>query len=80
MKGVLEFNLDDADDKMAFNRCSKALDMASVIYDFKYNRLRQLRNRLDSIESKDEVLDEVFDTLNNLLYENGIINIDDLIN
>jgi hypothetical protein len=79
MKGILEFNLDDADDNKSFNRCSKALDMASVIWEFKYNSLRQLRNRLDNIESKDEVLDEVFETFNDLLYENGI-NLDNLIN
>ena len=79
MKGILEFNLEDADDNMAFNRCSKALDMASAIWEFKYNSLRQLRNRLDNMESKDEVLDEVFEIFNDLLHENGI-NLDNLIN
>jgi hypothetical protein len=79
MKGILEFNLEDADDNMAFNRCSKALDMASVIYDFKYKSLGQLRDRLEGMESKDEMLDEVFNIFNDLLDENGI-NLQDLIN
>jgi hypothetical protein len=78
MKGIIEFDLDDADDKLAFNRCSKSLALASVIWEFKHNVRRQIENRIDNIHDKDEIVDIVFTTFNDLLFDNNI-DLDDLI-
>lgn len=78
MKGIIEFNLDDADDKLAFNRCSKALQMAVVLFEFKHNCRRIIENRIDNVHDKDEILDIVFNEFNDRLYEHNI-NLDDLI-
>ena len=34
MKATLHFNLEDPDDKFAFNRCHKANDMAMALWDY----------------------------------------------
>ena len=41
MKAILQFNLDDHEDRMAHFRCVKALDMALAIWTFS-GRLRRL--------------------------------------
>ena len=41
MKAIIEFNLDDHEDRMAHFRCVKALDMALAIWTFS-GRLRRL--------------------------------------
>jgi hypothetical protein len=41
MKAILQFNLDDHEDRMAHFRCVKALDMALAIWEFS-GRLRRL--------------------------------------
>jgi hypothetical protein len=37
MKAILEFDLDDPDDRMAHLRCVKATDMAIMLFDFFHN-------------------------------------------
>jgi len=37
MKAIIEFNLDDADDRQAHLRCIKALDMSIAIWNVVHN-------------------------------------------
>jgi len=74
MKAILEFNLDEPDDRMAHLRCIKSTDMAIVLFDIVYN----LRKEIENIDT-DEKLDLFYDKLNAIMEEQGI-NIDELIN
>jgi len=72
MKAKLIFNLEDVDDQIAFERCSRSLDMALALFAFS--------NRIRSIEkhgSWDEVdiAKEFYNTL-----EEYNLNIDKLVN
>ena len=40
MKAILEFNLDDPEDRMAHFRCIKASEMASALFEIVYNANR----------------------------------------
>jgi len=73
MKAILEFNLDEPDDRMAHLRCIKSTDMAIVLFDIIYN----LRKEIENIDT-DEKLDLFYDKLNAIMEEQGI-NIDELI-
>jgi hypothetical protein len=84
-KAILEFDLNEPDDRMAHIRAVKSLDMASFIFELTLNTKKQLEHELESyefqnIELKDyEVLNMVFKKIYELADEHGI-NIDDLIN
>jgi len=73
MKAILEFNLDEPDDRMAHLRCIKSTDMAIVLFDIVYN----LRKEIENIDT-DEKLNLFYDKLNAIMEEQGI-NIDELI-
>jgi len=73
MKAILEFNLDEPDDRMAHLRCIKSTDMAIVLFDIIYN----LRKEIENIDT-DEKLNLFYDKLNAIMEEQGI-NIDELI-
>jgi hypothetical protein len=80
MKAKLEFNLDDPDDSMAFDRASKSLDLCLALWDFN-SRIRSLLKY-----PKDEISDEVYSTIESIqdefqtcLSDHGII-LDKLIN
>ena len=47
MKAQLNFDLDDFDDRIAHERCSKALDMALVLWELQYNTRKSLTNGYD---------------------------------
>lgn len=72
MKAIMEFDLDDFDDRKAHLRCTRSLDLACVIFEFTRNSRKKLRN-----EEKFTV-DDVFDHFHELLEEQNI-NIDELI-
>ena len=79
MKATLTFNLDDPDDKMAHDRCVKALDMAIALH-----QICSIRKSIEyKIESKKldgyETLHEILEEINENLIDNGIF-IDKLIN
>lgn len=85
MKAILEFNLDNKDDKMAHLRAIKSLDMACVLFELTHNLQKQLRNKIDSSAFNDTIqssmiimLDEVFDEINRLMESNNV-NLDELI-
>jgi hypothetical protein len=57
MKGILEFNLDDQEDEVAYMRCVKAKDMALVLWDMDQYLRSRTKYAPDSMPS------EVHDTL-----------------
>ncbi len=59
MKAILQFNLDDHEDRMAHFRCVKALDMALALWTFS-GRLRRL---VDDEKGVDAFWEEWEDTL-----------------
>jgi hypothetical protein len=76
-KAILEFDLNDLDDRLDHKQCIKANDMACVIWEFTYNTKKSTEH---VIEGKDgyEVLDLIYDKFFRLLEEHNI-NIDELI-
>jgi hypothetical protein len=83
-KGKLEFDLNDFDDKMSFERCIKSTDMAIVIFDVLYNYRKSLSYDIENSEEKgvgvtpSDVLTMFLEKFNEDLTEKGI-NIDNLI-
>jgi hypothetical protein len=80
MKARLEFNLDDSDDSMAFDRASKSLDLCLALWDFN-SRIRSLlkypaEGISDEVYSTLETIQDEFQTC---LSDHGII-LDKLIN
>jgi hypothetical protein len=82
-KALLEFNLEDIDDQLAFKRATKSLDLTSALWD-----ILQLRKKLEfhievNIDENDP--DAKWDTRDYILEEIGAIfekyniNIDELI-
>jgi hypothetical protein len=78
MKGTLEFDLNDFDDRMAHERCVKATDMAIVLWEVMTNSYRNLTNGYDEEDGYHKGVDAVYDHLKELLYEHSI-NVDKLI-
>ena len=72
MKAKLTFNLDEPDDRMAHQRCVKALDMAIVLFRIKYNMQKDL-----GLEDN-QTADKIFYAIGNEMFDKGI-NLDDLI-
>ena len=82
-KALLEFNLDDIDDQLAFNRATESLNLALALY-----KISQLKDKLEfhievNIDENDP--DAKWDTRDYILEEIGVIfeeyniNIDELI-
>tara|TARA_R110001583_G_scaffold168677_1_gene321527 strand:- start:1199 stop:1429 length:231 start_codon:yes stop_codon:yes gene_type:complete len=63
MKAILEFNLDNPEDRMNHKRCVKASDMAIFIWELKHNFLRKWKHDSSSfnIETYRDALDELLD-------------------
>ena len=81
MKAILEFNLDDHDDRLAHMRCVKALDMSLALWEIKYNLKRKLENSFLDEEKDDmyfKALDTIFDKICDEINDRGI-NLDDLV-
>ena len=64
MKAVLEFELDNPDDKMAHLRCVKSLDMALFIWD-----VRELLNKELKPNELNRKLSDLFEHYNIVIYE-----------
>jgi hypothetical protein len=82
MKAVLEFDLNDLEDRMSHMRCVKSLDMSIVLFELTINLKKKLENRFENEpQERDEFdgIDETFREIHNLLDKHGI-NIDELIN
>ena len=52
MKAKLEFDLDEADDKIAHMRCVKATDMALMLWDIKQKIRSKLKYSVDLSEDE----------------------------
>ena len=81
MKATLEFDLDNADDRMAHMRAVKSLDMAVVLFELQNNLKKKCEYIAEAQEADSDIHDGVylvFQQISELMYENGII-IDDLI-
>ena len=83
MKAILEYNLDDADDRMAHMRAVKSLDMACALFEIGNNLNKNMEHKLDSVDAMADsgyvALSMIMDEINAILNENNI-NIDELIN
>ena len=77
-KAILEFDLSDFDDKMAFERCIKSTDMSLVLFEMVYNMKKRLYYDFEEKEEKGETstvydgIDSVFEKLSEELSERGI--------
>jgi hypothetical protein len=79
MKAILEFNLDEPDDRISHNQCVKANDMAGVLWELVYNTKKKLEWELDANDKLDryEGLEMVYKRIYELLEEHDV-NIDSL--
>ena len=72
MKGTLEFDLNDFDDRMAHERCVKPTDMAFVLWEIMTNSYRGLTNGYDEDDSYHKGVDAVYEKLRELMEEHDI--------
>jgi len=63
MKAILEFNLDNEDDRMSHMRCIKSADMASFIWELEANFWRKWKHNEDNftLDSYREALSELME-------------------
>jgi hypothetical protein len=81
MKAILEFNLDEPEDRMAHLRCIKSEDMASVLFQILSNLEQKVKFELESLEADSDQFDGayvVFRNIHELCNRRGI-DIDELI-
>ena len=81
MKAILEFDLNDSDDKMAHLRAIKSLDMALALWEIQHNLKKQCENLIDSMDSDTDGydgLDIVLDAIRDIL-DNHDINTENLV-
>jgi hypothetical protein len=76
MKAILEFNLDDHEERMAHFRCIKSDDMAFFIFEL----INNTRHRVESICENSDIngIDAMFEIISEYLVTFNI-NIDELI-
>ena len=70
MKAIIEFDLDNHKDKMAYKRANSSLDMTLVLWEITHN----LRHKLENDSDIDKVFYEIYD-----LMEKHNVVIDELI-
>ena len=72
-KAILEFDLNDPEDKQAHLRAIKALDMAGALWDITHNTKKNLEWDIeDKNLDKYEVVDLVFEKIFSILDEHDI--------
>ena len=76
MKAILEFDLENPDDKRAHLRAIKSLDMAIVLFQMTANAYRKLEDVGES--GYNQGIIETLEHLRDLMEEHGV-NLDDLI-
>jgi hypothetical protein len=73
MKAILEFNLDDKDDVMAYERCIKSKSMAIALWEITHNTKKGLEWSMEGKEmDKYDALEMVFDKIHEILKENNV--------
>ena len=79
-EGILKYDLNDFDDRMAHLRAVKSLDMALALWDITHNTKKGLEWGMEGKDmDKYEALEMVFDKIYEILEEHNI-KMDDLIN
>ncbi len=72
-KAILEFDLNELDDRMAHLRAVKSLDMAMALWDITHNTKKGLEWSLEGKDiDKYEVLELVFDKIYEILDEHNV--------
>ena len=61
-KAILEFDLNDYDDKMAHKRAVKSTDLALALWEIEMNLRKKLERELEAKEMKNEDV-EVYDVI-----------------
>jgi hypothetical protein len=70
---TLTFDLDDRDDRIEFNRATKALDMAMMLWELQMNGYRKFTKYNDRQEDAyQEGIEEVFEYIRELMREHQI--------
>jgi len=78
-KAKLEFDLNDFDDRIEFERANKATDMALVLFEMVYNVRKELSYKFEALEEKGETftvydgIDATLERLHEELNNRGII-------
>jgi hypothetical protein len=74
MKAIIEFNLDDADDRNSYEVHNKAKDMAYILWNLMTNKRTELENRLEHHKKYDKfkTLNLVFEEISEMLEEENI--------
>ena len=62
-KGKLEFDLNDFDDRMSFERCVKSTDMVMVLWEILHNTKKSLYWKFESMEEKGETFESFKDRM-----------------
>jgi hypothetical protein len=78
-KGILEFDLNEPDDILAHKRAVKATDMAIALFQFGHNTKKGHEWKMDKYETKEDLLDAVYEQFWEILDEHNI-RLDDIIN
>ena len=82
MKAILEYDLDDQDDRRAHLRAVRSMDMACALFEITHNLARKIEHRFEDTPQNDrdefDALDEVFMEINRVVMEHGL-DLDDLI-
>jgi hypothetical protein len=72
-KATLTFDLNDGDDRIEFNRATKALDMAMMLWELQMNGYRKFTKYNDrQDDAYQEGIEEVFEYIRGLLREHNI--------
>jgi hypothetical protein len=72
-KATLTFDLNDSDDRVEFNRITKARDMASLLWELDMNGYRKFTKYNERQEGAyQEGIEEVFEYIRELLKEHQI--------
>ena len=81
-QAILKYDLSDSDDKMEFERATKSLEMALVLWELQYNYrkkyIRQVEADDKATEREFDLIDIIFNDVLELITEHGI-NIDSLV-
>ncbi len=77
-EATLKFDLNEPDDIQAHLRAVKSLDMALGLFEFGYNTKKSFEFSIDKYETKEDLLDAVYERFWEIMRENDI-NLDKLI-
>ena len=78
-KAILEFDLNDPDDRMEYMRCNKSLDMTLALWELSHNTKKGLGYSMEGKEMDQyETLEFVFDRIHEIINDRNI-NFDELI-